>query len=470
MSRSPENARPFKIQLGYEASLATCFFLVGLLLFFKIDAVPGDLGDGRFNMYILEHGYRWLMHWDKSFWSAPFFYPAQNVVAYSDHHLGSFLFFSLFRVLGLNRETVFQLWAVTIFGLNYWITFLVLKKRKLHPAGAVAGAYLFTFGALMAARMMHIQLAPRFMIPIAFGAAARFLETGHAKYLHYLLIACAGQIYLGIYTGYFLISSLLPFCLVLVFVRKQWQGVANFTTRVGSRPAYRRTLEYGASLVGFVLVLLPVAIPYHQTQQEIGRRTWEEVATMLPRWQSYLHAPASFLWGKLLRLGDQLPMAGEHVLFFGLLPYLAILISLFLVLRGKLDRSKTDLVLAMLAVLVGIGLLTLYVSGFSFYRLAWTYLPGAGGVRAVARIGLVLLYPASFVLGTVVSYFVSRISPDRGDSRVGFLGFGVLAQSIGLQVGQNIAAALTGKMTVDQALQACQTEVERAVRQGGYLK
>jgi sorbitol/mannitol transport system substrate-binding protein len=43
-------------------------------------------------------------------------------------------------------------------------------------------------------------------------------------------------------------------------------------------------------------------------------------------------------------------------------------------------------------------------------------------------------------------------------------------QSIGLQVGQNIAAALTGKMTVDQALQASQTEVERAVRQGGYLK
>ena len=27
-------------------------------------------------------------------------------------------------------------------------------------------------------------------------------------------------------------------------------------------------------------------------------------------------------------------------------------------------------------------------------------------------------------------------------------------QSIGLRVGQNIAAALTGKMTVDQALQA----------------
>jgi sorbitol/mannitol transport system substrate-binding protein len=43
-------------------------------------------------------------------------------------------------------------------------------------------------------------------------------------------------------------------------------------------------------------------------------------------------------------------------------------------------------------------------------------------------------------------------------------------QSIGLQVGQNIAAALTGRMSVDQALQASQVETERAVKQGGYLK
>jgi len=49
---------------------------------------------------------------------------------------------------------------------------------------------------------------------------------------------------------------------------------------------------------------------------------------------------------------------------------------------------------------------------------------------------------------------------------VGILEF----QSIGLQAGQNIAAALTRKMTVEQALQASQTEVERAVRQRGYLK
>ena len=43
-------------------------------------------------------------------------------------------------------------------------------------------------------------------------------------------------------------------------------------------------------------------------------------------------------------------------------------------------------------------------------------------------------------------------------------------QAIGTQVGQNMAAALSGKMSVDQALKASQVEAERAMKQSGYLK
>jgi sorbitol/mannitol transport system substrate-binding protein len=43
-------------------------------------------------------------------------------------------------------------------------------------------------------------------------------------------------------------------------------------------------------------------------------------------------------------------------------------------------------------------------------------------------------------------------------------------QSFGTVVGQSIAGALTGSMTVDQALKAGQAAATRAVKQGGYLK
>lgn len=43
-------------------------------------------------------------------------------------------------------------------------------------------------------------------------------------------------------------------------------------------------------------------------------------------------------------------------------------------------------------------------------------------------------------------------------------------QSIGTVVGQNVAGALAGKMSVDQALKNSQTSAERAMVQGGYVK
>jgi sorbitol/mannitol transport system substrate-binding protein len=43
-------------------------------------------------------------------------------------------------------------------------------------------------------------------------------------------------------------------------------------------------------------------------------------------------------------------------------------------------------------------------------------------------------------------------------------------QSLGTVVGQNIAGALAGKMSVDQALKDSQAAAERSMKQGGYLK
>ncbi|HEY9344424.1 MAG TPA: sugar ABC transporter substrate-binding protein, partial [Inquilinus sp.] len=41
-------------------------------------------------------------------------------------------------------------------------------------------------------------------------------------------------------------------------------------------------------------------------------------------------------------------------------------------------------------------------------------------------------------------------------------------QAIGTEVGQQIAAALAGSVTVDAALKASQDAADRAVTQGGY--
>src|ERR1700733_13448115 len=217
-----------RIQISSSLILATIVFLVGLLIFFPVGNIPGGLSDSRFNMYVLEHGYRWLTRLDKSFWTAPFFYPAPNTIAYSDNHLGSFLFYSGFRILGSSRETAVAFWASTIFALNYFVTLAVLWNQRFHPLAAICGAYLFTFTLLMAAQMDHVQLAARFMVPVAFWMVDLFIETGKSKFLGLLLLAWAHQIYLGIYIGFFLILCLLPFCTILFFYRQKWLETGSF--------------------------------------------------------------------------------------------------------------------------------------------------------------------------------------------------------------------------------------------------
>ncbi|MCB9946738.1 MAG: sugar ABC transporter substrate-binding protein [Rhodospirillaceae bacterium] len=57
-------------------------------------------------------------------------------------------------------------------------------------------------------------------------------------------------------------------------------------------------------------------------------------------------------------------------------------------------------------------------------------------------------------------------SPYTGIQYVGIPGF----QAIGTQVGQMIAAALTGQMSLDEALESAQRSTERTMRQAGYLR
>ena len=65
-------------------------FLLGLLLglYFitlnvvghKLQYFPGDLGDARLNIYLLEHAHKFFTGQLKSFWNAPFMFPEPNVI------------------------------------------------------------------------------------------------------------------------------------------------------------------------------------------------------------------------------------------------------------------------------------------------------------------------------------------------------------------------------------------------------
>lgn len=141
--------------------------------------------------------------------------------------------------------------------------------------------------------------------------------------------------------------------------------------------------------------------PYVETSRLYGfDHPWPEIARLLPRLASYLFAPdASILWHFPWSGFDTLPMPDEHRLFIGIAPLLTIALAVLLRLRRRTwlgpPFASTALAIVLLVAL------TLSVEGWSLYRVI-IELPGTSAVRAVTRLVLVLLFPASMLFAASV--------------------------------------------------------------------
>lgn len=390
-------------------------FLVGLWLVvlrplgLDLSRLPGDLGDGRFNNYVLEHFYRWLCGLEPDYWNAPFFAPYPNTIAFSDNLLGSAPFYALLRGLGLDRESAFQGWYLLSFALNYAAAAGVLARVKFKPVSAALGAFFFTFGLPVLAQEGHAQLAFRFAIPIAAYLLWKFFQQPRLSTLAGVAFWTAWQLYLSIYLGILLGMFLLALLAVLIclYPAGRRRGIAwSLPERL--RQAWRaaRPREKAAAFLlfgGAVLAAGLLMLPYFQvTRLYYFSRPWNEVTETLPRWQSYLLAQNSLVWEWVTRGGGFLKpyltdfsLLNEHQLFPGFALVISLLAGPFLLKRNR------RLVVAFLGAAMVLVIVTFYYNGFSLYRFIWS-LPGMGSLRSLTRVQLVLMFPLSVYLAGVL--------------------------------------------------------------------
>jgi len=379
--------------------------------------IPGDLGDNRLNNYILEHFYRWITGLDPSYWSASFFYPFPNAIAFSDNLLGSAVFYALFRRIGLDRETAFQAWYILGFFLNYVAAFYVLKKLGFKSLAGAAGAFFFSFGLPIWGQQGHAQLIYRCAVPLACYFLWEFSERPKFWKLILMGLCTVWQIYLSIYNGIFLLM-LLAVMLVLIpfFAGKQsflswflyWPRRLKQAWREASLIPrfYSLGLILGEALSSFIILY-----PYYSVSKIYGfARKWSSIETMLPRLRSFFLADNSLIWaglsGQIQGMG---PFRWEHQLFPGLAVILLALIGL--AWRPKSENRRIAW-LAFWAMLVLVGI-TLDFRNFSIYRLFIT-IPGLNSLRSVTRIVLVLMWPgAIFITYVLDSLLRSQIGTGK---------------------------------------------------------
>lgn len=378
------------------ALLLLAFGLLGIAFvqsdFFR--AVPGDLGDTRFNGLILEHVWRWARGIDASLWSPGFFYPFTGALTFSDSHFGTVGVYMLLRAAGLTPEGAYTGWFTLAYAANYLCCYYALRRFGLTGNASAVGAFLFAFAMPVLTQIGHAQLGYRFAVPLALLAWRRLMLDGRAAQLAWLAVWITVQFYCSIYIGYFLLLMLGGYVVAAGLIpmsgpeQRRPHRVLLDLLRRHAQPDSRRC---AVVLLGCAVALLVLFAPYIYFSHLYGlARSPLDIATMLPRPASYLLADGSRLWGRFSQHISAIPMRQEQQIFFGAG-------ALILAGVGVASNPSWGIRVSAWALLL-MAVLTIDIGGHSLYLLV-AGLPLANSVRAVSRICLVMAFPLAVLVG-----------------------------------------------------------------------
>lgn len=371
------------------------FFGYGLRAIDYFSAVPGDLGDARFNSVILEHLFRWVTGKENSLWSPAFFYPFEGVLAFSDNHFGSAASYILLRLFGLNREIAFDGWFLIGNCLNFFAAYIAIRRLGLSGFGSAAGAFVFAFSLAVLPKEGHAQLTYRFAIPFAYIALLELVTTKRLYILWRVIFWTTIQFYCSIYLGVFLVFLLTA---TLIAARLLDRGIEFFRGFIHSfRNEKTSSLMFaGMTIVLAVTALLWLLYKYHAVDADYRPGSWrfDQIPQMLPRISSYLLADQSALYERSGRWIHDIPMRHEHQMFFGAGIWILGIFGAMTAWRGHMHQALGKV--AILAFFM-LFVVTLNVQGHSLYSLI-APLPGISQIRAVSRIVLVMMFPVSILV------------------------------------------------------------------------
>lgn len=373
------------------------------VLGFDFSRIPGDLGDARFNLFLLEHAYQFTSGMVSDFWGAGFFYPETSAISFSDNLLGSSPIYTLGRWIGLSREGAFQFWIVIVAILNFVCAYLFLKKVSKRADLSALGAYIFAFSIVLFSQMYHVQTMPRFPFPLMLMFAYMFHQKGERKYFVLTIWMLVWQFYCGVYLGFFALFILGVYSVVNMFL------YPTFYKALYKEKANRLYMLVHLSLQGVAMVVL--MFPYLLRSRGAVPYTLERILATVPRPASYFYSlEGTFLWKFLSDVGDGWEWSYTQTLFIGGIASLSVITVLVFLLVKKEERKgfwdKRNRALLISAILTFIFFIK--VGDYSLYAIIKS-IPGFGALRSLDRmINLELLFAALAFVYIAKKYLLKK--------------------------------------------------------------
>jgi hypothetical protein len=380
------------------------YFFVFNIIGFDFQFFPGDLGDARFNMYILEHAHKFLIGKESSLWDAPFMFPEKSVITYSDNLIGTTPFYTLFRLIGENRETAFQYWFVLMCSLNYLFGFLFFKDVFKNSYSAALGAFVFAFSLALYSQISHAQTFPRFPLVLSFWMMFKYFNKQMAHHLFLSIFFLVYQFYCCLYLGFLLF---VPLALSLFFIFFSKREI--LLEKVKDK---KYAIYIICSILLNLILLLPLMLPYYYHTKKIGMHYFSEVVESIPTFLSYFSSvKGSLFWDFLSEINIKQVAFWDHRIFIGIVSMSLLICFLYKYFKHTITEKKVgnNFEWLIFAVTIVTFILFFRLDKYTLYILLYK-IPGFGSLRSITRIINVELLFVSFAVASFSNFIMKKYS------------------------------------------------------------
>ena len=371
----------------------------------------GDRGDSIIAAAILEHWHNVLLGLEP--WNLPlYFFPNADTLGYNDGYLLSGLIYSAARQALDPFQS--QLLVIAAYRITSFVSCLLLLRRCVGTSFAVAliGATCFTLANALTLQMVHEQLQAIALLPLLaillWRGVEQAIEGRHGParmWLGGFALLLASLFLTAFYPAYFFTLFLGIFGLAWAWQERRslvraWRGVDRRWAATVAIPV----LLFSVAILPFLTTYLPKGAETGQHKFKAAKRflaqpiDWLMVGDHNLLWGWTQHPLLNAWWrlwpdGRLSRAAEfNETRIGLPFLFLGLL-----VAALWRVGRRPADKGAPWLRPLAAALLVS-WLLMLALGPLSPWRAVRWLVPGASGVRVVARYQLVLLLPMTIIV------------------------------------------------------------------------
>jgi len=372
--------------------------IIGLILLISVTCLiwirPGLLygqlftaiTDVKFNMYILENGFKWLSG-EASLWNPTFFWPNKGMAGLSDLHLGGLFLYSIPRFMGIDRFHSMQIWMISGVLLSSCSAYFAARLLKFGVFSSCVCALVYASSLPIAAQVGHAQLLQRWAAPWALLAVLPFPVVAWTRIDRFLVFSIATCIqYLcnpGLAIGLVAVSG-------VIFI-------SGRLLQLRMKPVVKK-VEHKSTAVLFLcsivlfLVSVYVSLRYFHIKSEYGlTRSAGEIWDYSPVLKSLILSDYSKYWKFI---SYHIFVDGgrfEMNMFVGVAVCFLFFVGLFNpVVFSKKIRS------VLLASIVITFLLTVRFGDSSLY-IVLSRVPGLDSMRAPARFWLIVLLPIGLI-------------------------------------------------------------------------